>query len=134
MIDLVLENDKELEKIMARKLKNMQKKMEETRKIEEIRSKEQQIDKRSILKNRLHDRGLEVLEIAERAYPNETKQIVEKLAQLIIERKINGYISGGELLELFRSLGMNIRVNTSISVQKGGKLIPLSEKLKGEKE
>ena len=56
---------------------------EETRKIEETRSKEQQIDKRGILKNRLHDRGLEVLEIAERTYPNETKQIVEKLAQLI---------------------------------------------------
>ena len=74
------------------------------------------------------------MEIAERTYPNETKQIVEKLAQLIRERKINGYISGGELLELFRSLGMNIRVNTSISVQKGDKLIPLSEKLKGEKE
>ena len=102
--------------------------------LELIEQLEQQIDKRGILKNRLHDRGLEVLEIADRTYPNETKQIVEKLAQLIRERKINGYISGGELLELFRSLGMNIRVNTSISVQKGDKLIPLSEKLKGEKE
>ena len=133
MIDLILEHDKELEKIMARKLKDLQKQIEKTKKIEETINKQPKINEKSVLKNRLHNRGLEVLEIAEKMYPNETKQVVEKLIQLIIEKKINGYISGGELLELFRSLGMNIRVNTSISVQKGGKLIPLSEKLKGEK-
>ena len=42
-------------------------------------------------------------------------------------------ISGGELLALFRAVGLNIRVNTTIKVEDKGKLISFSEKLKQQK-
>ncbi len=74
-------------------------------------------------------RGLEVLENAEGQFPNETKIVIEKLAELISSGEINEQIDGGKLLLLFRSVGLNVRVQTKISVEKDGKLVSLSEKL-----
>ena len=73
-----------------------------------------------------------VLEIAEKSYPNETKEVIKKLAELIKQGKIQNLISGGELLSLFKNLGFNISVSTSISVSKDGKITSLSDKLKNK--
>ena len=43
-------------------------------------------------------------------------------------------ISGGELLALFRSVGINVRINTSIKIEDHGKLVSFSDKLKQENE
>jgi hypothetical protein len=48
--------------------------------------------------------------------------------------EITSRISGGELLMLFRSVGLNIRVNTTIKVEDDGKLISFSEKLKQQQK
>jgi protein required for attachment to host cells len=48
--------------------------------------------------------------------------------------EITSRISGGELLMLFRSVGLNIRVNTTIKVEDDGKLISFSEKLKQQQQ
>lgn len=82
-----------------------------------------------ILSRSLVDRGDEVLAAAESRYPRETSLIIPKLAALIRSGKV-GSISGGELLQLFRSMGMRVSVPTSISVQEHGKFVSLSEKLK----
>jgi len=116
--------DKDLELIRARKLLELRKKL--LKQSEE----EKKPDPRRILVSRLIDRGLDVLEAAERAYPEETKVIVKKLAELIERGYIQGYIRGGELLSLFRSLGLNVSVDTTISVLEDGRLVPLAEKFK----
>ena len=84
---------------------------------------------RDLLVNILGFRGLEVLENAEYQFPNETKIIVEKLSELIKTGEINEIIDGGQLLTLFRSIGINIRMATKINVEQDGKFVSLSDKL-----
>ena len=108
-----MEEDKELEKLKRKKLNEIMNKIEK-----------QHDDKnpKTILKSKLIDRGEEVLDIAEKAYPNETKAVIKKLSELIKQGKIQNLISGGELLSIFRNLGLNFSVSTSISVSKDGKI------------
>ncbi|MDQ4057246.1 MAG: double-stranded DNA-binding protein, partial [Thermoproteota archaeon] len=54
--------------------------------------------------------------------------------ELIKAGEISQRISGGELLALFRSIGLKIRVNTSIKIEDHGKLVSLSDKLKQQNE
>lgn len=84
---------------------------------------------RDLLVNVLGFRGLEVLENAESQFPNETKIIVEKLSELIKSGEINETIDGGKLLTLFRSVGLNIRMETKINVEQDGKFVSLTDKL-----
>ncbi len=120
-----MEEDKELEYLKVKKLLEIRRKMA----AKEPKRKE---SNRDVVASRLVDRGLEVLELAELYHPKKTAFIVEKIASLIRQKGIRGYISGGELLWLFRQLGINIQVKTSIHVKKDGKLVPLTEKLKTE--
>ena len=128
------EEDKELEKLKEKRLAEMQKNISFQQKQEELVSahrEEQQNapSPREILVNRLGYRGLEVLENAEAQFPNETKIVIEKLAELITSGDIDEEIDGGKLMILFRSIGMNVRVQTSINVEQEGKFVSLSEKL-----
>ena len=74
-----------------------------------------------------------VLDLAYGQYPSQTEAIVTRIARLILAGEITSRISGGELLALFRAVGLNIRVNTTIKVEDKGKLISFSEKLKQQK-
>lgn len=84
---------------------------------------------RDILVKVLGFRGLEVLENAESQFPNETKIIVQKLSELIKSGEINETIDGGKLMTLFRSVGLNIRLETKINVEQDGKFVSLTDKL-----
>jgi hypothetical protein len=95
------------------------------------RLKNQPSDRDVVLKA-LRDRGDEVLLAAEASYPKEMRLLIPQLALLIKQKKITS-ISGGELLQFFRSIGMRVSVNTSISVEDHGKFVSLAEKLKQEK-
>ena len=86
---------------------------------------------REFLIKQLGYRGLEVLQNAESQFPEETKLVVDKLADLIQSGEVTETIDGGKLLTLFRSLGIRIRVNTTINVEQDGKLVSWSDKLKG---
>ena len=86
-------------------------------------------ESRQILVERLGYRGLEVLQNAETQRPQETKIVIEKLANLIQTDEISEIISGGDLRALFGSLGIQIRMQTKISVETDGKLVPLADKL-----
>jgi len=85
---------------------------------------------REIVLGFLHSRGDEVLGLAYAQFPTQTEAIVSKIAQLIRSGELTEKISGGELLSLFRSVGLRVRLDTTISVEDDGKFIPLSEKLK----
>ena len=129
-----MSEDEDLEKLKAKRLEEMQRNISLQQKQKEQISKlnEKQQKKpspREIVVKTLGHRGLEVLENAEYQFPNETKLLIEKLAELITLGEINEILDGGKLLTLFRAIGINIRMETKISVEHDGKFVSLSDKL-----
>lgn len=125
------EEDSELERLKAKRLEEMQKNISSLSKPkpEQTPEKKPAPTPREIVVNSLGFRGTEVLENAEFQYPLETKTVVEQLSQLIKSGEINEKIDGGQLLSLFRSIGLNVRMNTKINVEQDGKFVSLSDKL-----
>lgn len=131
------EDDPDLTIIKARKMKELRRQMSASEKEKLKRQKEQSLHGKSyreIIKPYLYDRGEEVLRLAESQFPIQTKAIIAKITELIETGELNQKISGGELLALFRSIGLNIRVKTDIKIEDHGKLISFSDKLKQDKD
>ncbi len=129
------EEDSELERLKAKRLAEMQKNIstkQETEKTQELTKDKSPENPRDFLVDKLGFRGLEVLENAEYQFPNETKIIIEKLSELIKIGEIDEIIDGGKLLTLFRSIGINIRMETKINVEQDGKFVSLSDKLSNQ--
>jgi DNA-binding TFAR19-related protein (PDSD5 family) len=126
------EEDPELAIIKARKMKQLKEKaaMIEKIKQDETKTNMAKIDDREILLKYLYDRGDEVLQLAELQYPVQTRVIVKRIVDLIKSGEIDSLISGGELLAIFRSVGLRIRVDTNIRIEDHGKFISFGEKLK----
>ena len=130
-----MEEDSDIEILKAKKMKEMMKRM--------IKQKKEKMEKdvrkhepseREILLPYLYDRGDEVLNLAESQFPVETRAITNRIVELINIGEINRKISGGELLSLFRSLGLNVKINTTIKIEEHGKYVSFAEKLKQNKE
>ena len=86
-----MSEDSELERLKAKRLAEMQKNIsfqENAQKQPETKPETKKTP-REILIPTLGYRGLEVLQNAESQFPNETKMIVEKLAELIKTGEIN---------------------------------------------
>jgi len=126
------EEDPELAIIKARKMKQLKEKAAMIEKIKEVETKTNtaKIDDREILLKYLYDRGDEVLQLAELQYPVQARVIVKRIVDLIKSGEIDSLISGGELLAIFRSVGLRIRVDTNIRIDDHGKFISFGEKLK----
>ena len=129
-----MSEDKDLERLQAKRLEEMQKNLSSQQEKEKIAAlqKEQKDKKpspREIVVKRLGYRGLEVLQNAEYQFPKETQIIVLKLSELISLGEITEVLDGGNLLGLFRSIGINIQMKTKINVEKDGKFVSLSDKL-----
>ena len=122
-------DDPDIDIINARKLRELR---EKAAAMEKSKVNKQQPPKssREIVSAYLYDRADQVLDLAYGQYPSQTEAIVTRIARLILAGEITSRISGGELLALFRAVGLNIRVNTTIKVEDKGKLISFSEKLK----
>ncbi len=129
------EEDSELERLKAKRLAEMQKNIsikQETKSDSEPKKETVSANPRDSLIKVLGFRGIEVLENAESQFPNEAKMIVEKLSELIKTGEINESLDGGKLLTLFRSVGLNVRMNTKINVKQDGKFVSLSDKLSNQ--
>ena len=127
------EEDSELEQLKKKRLAEMEKNISFKQKQEELTAAEKnKPTARQILVKHLGYRGLEVLQNAESQFPNETKIVVEKLGELIRSGEINETIDGGNLLALFRAVGVFVRMHTTINVEEDGKFVSLSEKLKSK--
>jgi DNA-binding TFAR19-related protein (PDSD5 family) len=126
------EEDPELAIIKARKMKQLKEKAALIEKINEDKTKTNatKMDDREILLKYLYDRGDEVLQLAELQYAVQTKIIVKRIVDLIKSGELDSLISGGELLAIFRSVGLRIRVDTNIRIDDHGKFISFGEKLK----
>ncbi len=128
------EEDKDLERLQAKRLAEMRKNLSSQQEQEKIATlqKEQKDNKpssREIVIKRLGYRGLEVLQNAEQQFPKETQIVVLKLSELILSGDITEVLDGGNLLALFRSIGIDVRMKTKINVEKDGKFVSLSDKL-----
>ena len=129
------EEDKDLERLKAKRLDEMRKNFSSQREREKIAaSQKEQGDKkpspREIVIKRLGYRGMEVLQNAEYQFPKETQIIVLKLSELISSGDIMEVLDGGNLLALFRAVGINVHMKTKINVEKDGKFVSISDKLR----
>ena len=127
------EEDKELEMLKAKRLAEMQKNFSDQDQLNDNTNNETEKPKptlRDYVVNSLGNRGMEVLQNAEYQFPNESKIIIEKLGELISTGDINETLDGGKLLVLFRSVGISIRMENKINVEKDGKFISIADKFK----
>jgi DNA-binding TFAR19-related protein (PDSD5 family) len=124
-----LEDDAELRRINARKMAQLKRRVELA-----SAPKPREKTSREVVNENLYDRGDEVLQAAYSYYPKEAPVVVDYLAKYIKEHKDTEKISGGELLQLFRSLGLRFSLKTSIKVQERGKFVDLKDKFKFNKE
>ena len=132
------EDDKELEILKAKRLAEMQKNLSFQEKQKESEQKSdivtEQITLRDYVVKNLGYRGMEVLQNAESQFPNEAKIIIEKIGELIASGDINEILDGGKLLVLFRSVGVNIRMQNKINVEQDGKFVSITDKFKHKSE
>jgi len=126
------DEDKELEQLKKKRLAEMEKNIALKQKQEKTLTPEKPASARKILVKNLGYRGLEVLENAEYQFPSDTKIVVEKLGELLNSGEINEEIDGGKLLVLFRSVGINVRMENKINIEQDGKFVSLSDKLTGK--
>jgi DNA-binding TFAR19-related protein (PDSD5 family) len=124
-----MSDDKDIEIIKARKLKEMKEKAAAIERAKIAPEKKEKSPRETVM-SFLYDRGDEVLNAAYAQYPAQTEAIVMKIAELIKSGELKERISGGELLSLFRSIGLRVRIDTSIRIHQDGKLVSFSEKLK----
>ena len=125
------DNDSELQRLQAKRLAEMQKNISSRETVEETLkpTEEKIVNPRDVLIKQLGFRGLEVLTNAESQFPNETKMIIDKLYELIKTGEITEVLDGGKLLGLFRSIGLNVKMDTKINIQQDGKFVSLTDKL-----
>ena len=132
------EEDKELEILKAKRLAEMQKNISSQEQQKDSEQKlditKEQITSRDYVVKNLGYRGMEVLQNAESQFPNEAKIIIEKLGELIASGDINEILDGGKLLVLFRSVGVNIRMQNKINVEQDGKFVSITDKFKHKSE
>ena len=131
------EDDKELEILKAKRLAEMQKNLSNQEKQEDETTNDvskPQKSSRDYVLDKLGHRGLEVLETAEFQFPNQTEIVVDKLGELISTSEINEILDGGKLLTLFRSVGINVRLDNKINVEKDGKFVSITDKFKDKSE
>ena len=133
------DDDSELQRLQAKRLAEMQKNIssretaEET--LESTKSTEEKIvNPRDALIKQLGFRGLEVLTNSESQFPNETKMVIDKLYELIKTGEITEILDGGKLLGLFRSIGLNVKMDTKINIQQDGKFVSLTDKLSNKSD
>ena len=133
------DEDNELEILKAKRLAEMQKNISIQEKQKEFEQNLDVVEKerftpREYVVKSLGHRGMEVLQNAESQFPKEAKIIIEKLGELITSGDINEVLDGGKLLVLFRSVGINIRMQNKINVEKDGEFVSITDKFKHKSE
>jgi len=125
-----MSDDAELERLKSRRIQQMQRRLlDQEKKKEET---EKQPAPREVLKTILVGRAWEVLDAAEVQYPAPTRALEGELSRLVRERRLKGPVTAEQLMWLFRSLGLDVRLDTKIQVFESGELKSLAQKFKGE--
>ena len=130
------DDDSELQRLQAKRVAEMQKNISSRETVDEKpkTTEEKTVNPRESLIKQLGFRGLEVLTNAESQFPNETKMIIDKLYELIKTGELTEILDGGKLLGLFRSIGLNVKMDTKINIQQDGKFVSLTDKLSNKSD
>tara|TARA_B100001146_G_C16048942_1_gene376958 strand:- start:327 stop:743 length:417 start_codon:yes stop_codon:yes gene_type:complete len=132
------DEDKELEILKVRRLAEMQKNIsmqEKQKEIQQLKTLQKtQYNPRDLVIKKLGYRGTEVLQNAESQFPKDVQIVVKRLGELITSGEFNEILDGGKLLELFRSLGINVRMQNKINVEQDGKFVSITDKFKQKSE
>ena len=127
---MTADSDPDIERIKARKLHEMRRLAATPAKEPQKAGAEKKKSAKELVLSYLYDRGDEVLEQAYAQFPVQTQAIVTRIAEIIQSGELRTRISGGELLSLFRSVGLRVKIDTTIKVEDHGKLISFSDRLK----
>jgi DNA-binding TFAR19-related protein (PDSD5 family) len=120
--------DSELERLKLRRMQEMQRRLLEQEKTKTPDQKQPR--PRDVLKTILVGRAWEVLDAAAIQFPEPTRMLEAELARLVRESRLKGPVTAEQLLWLFRSLGLDVRLETKIQVLESGELKSLAEKFR----
>jgi DNA-binding TFAR19-related protein (PDSD5 family) len=132
-----LDEDAELSLINARKLAELKRRAERASvaaSLSAATATKPTKSAKDVVLDALYDRGDEVLQAAYQAYPRQTEVVVDQLARLLKQTGARERISGGELYQLFRNLGLRFALKTTIKIQDKGRFVDLKDKLKMDME
>ena len=119
--------DEELERLKRRKLLELQKR------IEKKKDQDEKPNPRRLLESYFGYRAMEVYDAAWSQYPQVMPRIEAILIEAINSGRIKERIDGENLYSFFRSIGLPVRLNTTIKFKEHGELKTLQDKLKEKK-
>lgn len=125
-----MSGDMNLDLWKRKRLLEMQKRMAAKQALQERKTPLLPKDPEESLGKIFADRAWEVWQAAKHQYPTIIIQLAKELATLIDQGQLRGPVSGEQLLGFFRTLGMNVRLETKIRVLESGELKSLAQKLK----
>jgi DNA-binding TFAR19-related protein (PDSD5 family) len=85
---------------------------------------------REAVRKILVGRGSEVMETARRYYPAEVERLESSIANLVVDGRLKGPISGEELYAFLRRLGLAFSMDVKIRIKEHGELKTIEEKLR----
>jgi len=120
-------SEAELRAIRRRKIKELQKNFANKQAEEQT----EKVDDNKVLNQIFRGRAWEVFNTSSYQYPRIMLKVKQTLVQLALSGKLKE-VTGEQLYRFLRNLGLRIRMKTSISFAKHGKLKSLSEKIKDD--
>ena len=123
-----MSEDSELERLKLRRMQEMQRRLLEQEKTKATDQK--QLRPRDVLKTILVGRAWEVLNAAAVQFPEPTRMLEAELARLVSKGRLKGPVTAEQLMWLFRSLGLDVRLETKIQVLESGELKSLADKFR----
>jgi DNA-binding TFAR19-related protein (PDSD5 family) len=123
--------DSELDRLKLRRMQEMQRRLREQEETKAKAPDQKQPRPRDVLKTILVGRAWEVLNAAAAQFPEPTRALERELARLVREGKLKGPVTAEQLMWLFRSLGLDVRLETKIQVLESGELKSLADKFRG---
>jgi DNA-binding TFAR19-related protein (PDSD5 family) len=126
-----MSEDSELERLKLRRMQEMQRRLREQEQTKAKAPDQRQPRPRDVLKTILVGRAWEVLDAAAAQFPEPTRALEAELARLVREGRLKGPVTAEQLMWLFRSIGLDVRLETKIQVLESGEMKSLADKFRG---
>jgi DNA-binding TFAR19-related protein (PDSD5 family) len=122
-------SDAELQAIRRRKIKELQRNLAN----KQIEKPAETVKDDEVLNQIFRGRAWEVFNTGSQQYPQIMVKVKQALVRLARTGKLQE-VTGEQLYQFLRALGVRVRLNTSISFAKDGRVKSLSEKFKDDLE
>ncbi len=123
------DEDLTLKLLRLRKMRQRLNELAKQREATEAATEKAQTDPVEELKKNVEGRGEEVIGAALTENPELVRRVAAALVKAIREGRVETPIDSGDLLALFRRLGLNVKVETRLMVQKRGETKDLRKAL-----